>query len=69
MLVVCSSGHLEDDVHEGSGLGHLPVDTGGGTTDGTEINDEVANGPEAEEGVRFGFAACAPWAYKLFWFW
>ena len=60
MGIAGRSGHLEDDVHEGSGLRHLPVDTGGGTTDGTEINDEVTNGPEAEEGVRFEFAVCVP---------
>ena len=60
VLVASSRGHLEDDVHEGSGLGDLPVNTGGGAANGTEVNDEVANGPEAEEGVRFEFAVCVP---------
>ena len=47
VLIASSSGHLEDDVDQGRGLRHLPVDAGGTTVDLTEINDEVADGAEA----------------------
>lgn len=49
-LVLCTRGsrHLEDDVHERCSLRNLPVDTSRCAIDLTEINDEVADGAEAE---------------------
>ena len=47
MLIASCSGHLEDDVHQGSCLGNLPMNTGSAAIDLAQVDDEVANRAEA----------------------
>ena len=49
MLVASSSGHLEDDVDQGSSLGDLPVNAGSAARNLAEVDNEVADRAEAEE--------------------
>lgn len=47
VLIASSGGHLEDNIDQGRGLRHLPMDARGTTVDLTEIDDEVTDGAEA----------------------
>lgn len=52
VLRVCALGHLDDDVHERSGLGNLPVKTGRRASYPGQINFEIADRTEARQRVK-----------------
>ena len=69
MLVTSSSGHLKDDVHQGSSLRYLPVNARRAAADLAEVDNEVSDGAEAgsRRSDRWQSAYANINTHKLFW--